>query len=78
MTILKYCQQVFFGSVISDVIEFALAHVDGNQTRRDYNKAEYLEQRRIMMRWWSDYIEAAAMGNMGLAQKSSNVLFYTR
>jgi hypothetical protein len=29
-----------------------------------------------MMRWWSDYIEAAAMGNMGLAQKSSNVLQY--
>ena len=60
----------------ADVIEFALAHVDGNQTRRDYNKAEYLEQRRTMMRWWSDYIEAAAMGNMGLAQKSSNVLQY--
>ncbi|MDB9952575.1 tyrosine-type recombinase/integrase [Porticoccaceae bacterium] len=29
----------------SDMIEFALAHIDSNQTRRDYNKAEYLEQR---------------------------------
>ena len=54
----------------SDVIEFALAHVDGNQTRRDYNKAEYLEQRRVMMCWWSDYIEAAAAGNMALAQST--------
>ena len=60
----------------ADVVEVALAHVDGNQTRRDYNNAKYLEQRRIMMGWWSDYIEAAAMGNMGLAQKNSNVLQY--
>lgn len=63
-------------ALIADVVEVALAHVDGNQTRRDYNNAKYLEQRRIMMGWWSDYIEAAAMGNMGLTQKNSNVLQY--
>ena len=29
-----------------------------------------------IVRCWSDYIEATTMGNMGLAQKSSNVLQY--
>lgn len=45
-----------------DIIESALAHVDQNETRRDYNKAEYLEPRREMMCWWSDHIERAARG----------------
>lgn len=42
-----------------DVIEVALAHVDQNSIRATYNKAEYVEQRRAMMEWWSDYIENA-------------------
>lgn len=46
-----------------DVIEAALAHVDKNSIRATYNKAEYIEQRRVMMQWWSDYIEAATTGN---------------
>lgn len=32
-----------------DVIEAALAHVDRNSIRATYNRAEYLEQRRVMM-----------------------------
>lgn len=43
-----------------DVIEAALAHVDKNSIRATYNRAEYLEQRRVMMQWWSNQIEAAA------------------
>jgi len=50
-----------------DVIEAALAHADGNEVRRAYNRTNYLERRRVMMVWWSDYIEKAAMGNMSLA-----------
>ena len=46
----------------SDLIETALAHVDKNTTRAAYNRAEYLEQRRVMMQWWSNYIEEAATG----------------
>ena len=45
-----------------DVIEAALAHVDANSIRGTYNKAQYLEQRRVMMQWWSDYIERATTG----------------
>jgi integrase len=55
-----------------DVIEKALAHVDQNAIRAAYNRAEYLERRRVMMCWWSDHIEQAAMGNLSL---SSNVAF---
>ena len=36
-----------------DVIEAALAHVDKNEVRAAYNRAEYVERRRVMMAWWS-------------------------
>lgn len=45
-----------------DVIEAALAHIDKNEVRRAYNRAEYLERRRVMMTWWSKYIERAKYG----------------
>ena len=40
-----------------DLIETALAHVDKNEVRRAYNRAEYIEQRRVMMCWWSERID---------------------
>ena len=48
-----------------DVIEAALAHIDKNAVRRAYNRSDYLEQRRTMMAWWSEYIEQAANGKVG-------------
>lgn len=47
-----------------DVIEAALAHIDKNSIRATYNKAEYVEQRRVMLQWWSDHIEEAATGRL--------------
>lgn len=38
-----------------DVIEMALSHVDSS-VRGVYNRAKYLEQRRVMLTWWSDSI----------------------
>lgn len=40
-----------------DIIESALAHVDKNQIRAAYNRAEYIEKRREMMNWWSEKIK---------------------
>ncbi|WP_174874214.1 tyrosine-type recombinase/integrase [Vogesella oryzae] len=40
----------------SRVIEMALAHVDQNETRAAYNRAEYLPQRSEMLEWWSAQI----------------------
>jgi len=38
------------------VIERQLAHIDKNKVRNAYNKAEYLEIRKVMMEWWADYL----------------------
>ncbi|AIU88106.1 integrase domain-containing protein [Pectobacterium odoriferum] len=45
-----------------DVIEAALAHVDTNEVRRAYNRSTYLEQRKILMCWWGEFVESAATG----------------
>ena len=50
-----------------DVIEAALAHIDKNAIRAAYNRADYLERRKIMMCWWSEHIEQAATGNFSLS-----------
>jgi len=39
-----------------ELTETALAHVDSNSVRAAYNRAEYLEKRRTLMQWWSEYI----------------------
>jgi integrase len=49
-----------------DVIEAALAHTDSNKVRSAYNRAEYLERRRVLMCWWSDHISKASQGDMSM------------
>jgi len=56
----------------SDVIEAALAHIGKNEVRNAYNRADYIERRKTLMYWWSDYIDQAATGNMSLT--GNNVL----
>ena len=51
-----------------DVIEAALAHVDKNEVRAAYNRAEYIERRRTMMSWWSDHIESPNSNNISIAK----------
>tara|TARA_R110001599_G_scaffold347365_3_gene573570 strand:- start:2511 stop:3758 length:1248 start_codon:yes stop_codon:yes gene_type:complete len=51
----------------ADVIESALAHVDSNETRRAYNRTTYLERRRKLMEWWSNYIDQAATGKVTIS-----------
>ena len=57
---IKLNEQGFDG----DVIEAVLAHVDKNVVLRAYNSAEYLERKRKLMYWWSEYIEQAAIGKV--------------
>lgn len=52
-----------------DLIETALAHKDTNKIRQAYNRAQYIERRRVMMQWWSDYIEQAKTGELPSASK---------
>jgi integrase len=46
----------------SDAIERQLAHGERDKVRAAYNKAEYLPERRRMMQWWSDRLDALAAG----------------
>ncbi len=57
-----------------DVIESCLAHVDKNEVRRAYNRADYLERRRVVMAYWSEFIEKAATGNTGIAMSNVSQL----
>lgn len=41
----------------ADVIERQLAHAEGNQVRRAYNRAQYMPERTEMMQWWGDYLD---------------------
>jgi len=50
----------------SEIIETALAHLDKNETRRAYNRSEYLERRRVLMCWWSEHIEKSAIGSLSV------------
>lgn len=45
-----------------DWIERQLAHTDGDSVRSAYNAAEWLADRRAMLGWWSDYLDAAEHG----------------
>jgi integrase len=51
-----------------DVIEAALSHVDKNEVRRAYNRAEYLERRRVLMCWWSQHINTATSGKVSVEE----------
>ncbi|MDQ3447178.1 MAG: tyrosine-type recombinase/integrase [Pseudomonadota bacterium] len=46
------------GEFPSDVIEKQLAHESADPVRAAYNRAEYLDQRRLMMQVWADHVEA--------------------
>ncbi|QLG93746.1 integrase arm-type DNA-binding domain-containing protein [Pseudomonas yamanorum] len=43
-----------------DWIEAQLSHASGSKVRRSYNHAEYVEQRRVMMQEWADYLDSVA------------------
>lgn len=56
-----------------ELIEVALAHIDKNTVRATYNRAQYLEQRRVMMEWWSEHIVKAATGNLSMVSGVKNL-----
>lgn len=45
-----------------DVIEAALAHAEGNAVRAAYNRAQYERERRALMQWWADTLDALRTG----------------
>ena len=55
-----------------ELIEVALAHVDKDEVRSAYNRADYIERRRPMMIWWSEHIQEAATGNLSVSAFNEN------
>jgi integrase len=45
-----------------DAIERQLAHAERNEVRAAYHRAEYLEERRALLQWWADYLDARKAG----------------
>lgn len=39
------------------IIEECLAHIDSNKVRAIYNKAKYINQKRILLQFWSDSLD---------------------
>ena len=57
-----------------DVIERQLAHQEQNAVRAAYNRAEYLAERRAMMRHWANFVDDVPGGNV-VAFKTQSVPF---
>ena len=56
-----------------DIIEACLAHTDKNKVRLAYNRADYIERRKVVMIWWSDHIDKASQGSLSLAQSKKGL-----
>ncbi|MNT37702.1 Prophage CP4-57 integrase [compost metagenome] len=41
-----------------DIIERQLAHAERNKVRAAYHRAEYLDERRKLMQWWANFLDA--------------------
>ena len=46
-----------------EVIERQLAHAERNKVRAAYNRSQYLAERRKMMQWWADHLDALREGD---------------
>jgi integrase len=58
----------------SDVVERQLAHSEQNAVRAAYNRAEYLPERREMMIYWANYLDAIASGGVVVPLQSKRVV----
>jgi len=47
-----------------DAIERQLAHVERNNVRAAYNRAEYMTERKGIMQWWADFLDRQNAGTV--------------
>ncbi len=49
-----------------DAVERQMSHQERNSVKAAYiHKAEYIEERRLMVQWWADYLDANREGHVG-------------
>jgi len=61
------------GCFNTDHIESALSHVEPNKTKLSYNRTDYLELRKSLMAWWSEFIEQASLGQLPTGISTKNL-----
>ncbi|OOF82819.1 preprotein translocase [Rodentibacter ratti] len=49
-----------------DVVEACLSHIIADQTRKAYNRSDYLEQRIEVMQLWGDYVERCSLSQVDI------------
>ena len=54
-----------------DLIEKQLAHEERDEVRGAYNRAQYLEERAKLMRWWADRIDVLRKGGEVIPVKAA-------
>ena len=63
-----------------DAVERQMSHQERNGVRAAYiHKAEHLEERRLMLQWWADFLDAIYTHALPLKGKSTRLnqfLFY--
>lgn len=65
------------GKFSPDSIERQLAHMERNSTRASYNYANYLNERKKMMQWYSDHLEGLEKKERQKSEEKRDQLFYT-
>lgn len=60
------------GKWAPDVIERQLAHVEQNEIRRAYARADYWDERVRMMAWWADFLDEAKSDGVVVTLRPAN------
>ncbi|MFW7862999.1 tyrosine-type recombinase/integrase [Klebsiella pneumoniae] len=56
-----------------DAVELQMSHKESNSVRAAYtHKAKHLEQRRLMLQWWADFLDANSNGMVRPFEFASN------
>ena len=56
-----------------DAVELQMSHKESNSVRVAYtHKAKHLDQRRLMLQWWADFLDANSNGMVRPFEFASN------
>ena len=68
---MAYSALIKSGQWSKDAVEHQMSHMERNSVRAAYiHKAEHLDERRLMLQWWADFLDVNLLLNM------QNLLIY--
>ncbi len=55
---MAYSALIKSGQWSKDAVEHQMSHMERNSVRAAYiHKAEHLDERRLMLQWWADFLD---------------------